>query len=170
MEDYKALVKRLADQKSSETIPNASISHAAVVIENLFSHADKSIRIFTGELNKEVYSLSAVREAAKDFLAKRAGTLEILIQNLLGAGDISEHQLIRDCLENSNCKVQYVTDENDKKINCHFIVADGRAWRFEPDKNTFEAIACFNDQDSAKKLESIFNTIFPRAKELVLNT
>lgn len=163
MESYDALVKRKADEKSTDVIPNADIPHATVLVENLLSHAGSTCRIFTGTLNNKVYGSPRVLAAAENFLARK-GKLEILIEN--PPGDILEHPLVLKCKSEANdCDLRKVVSVDDD-LKCNFIVADGTAWRFEPDKNVPAAVGCFNDPDAGKKLEDVFAAIFPRGKKL----
>lgn len=168
MNNYRELVERLAKSNSSEKIPNATIDHAAVLIENLFAHAREKVRILSGQLNKDVYGASGVFDKARDFLRGECGVsneekkqLEILLEAPLS--DIGENPLVRMCREYPDtCKVKYISGDKDKEINCHFIVADGKAWRFEPDKRTPAAIACFNDPEIGKQLDEMFGVLFER--------
>lgn len=171
MNNYRELVERLAKSNSSEKIPNATIDHAAVLIENLFAHAHEKVRILSGQLNKNVYGASGVFEKARAFLrgeheaSKEGGRrFEILLE--APSSDIGENPLVRLCREETEfsniCEVKYISDPKDKEINCHFILVDGKAWRFEPDKETPAAIACFNDPEIGKQLDEMFDVLFKR--------
>lgn len=173
MDSYRKLVERLSESNSSERIPNATVAHAAVLIENLFSHACESVRILSGQLNKDVYGLSGVYEKAIGFLRGGANReprkrLEILLES--PPDDISDNPLVRACKEDPElselCDVKIISDEKDKAISCHFIVADGKAWRFEPNKETPAAIACFNEPEIGKQLDEMFSVLFERGKPL----
>ena len=164
MDKYRKEVKELADNKSSSIIPNSSIEHAAVLIENLFSHAGHSIRIFSGNLNPEVYSKSEVVCAAEKFLSKDSSEgekrLEIIVQG--GIGDGNENKLFDLCKTyDSVCGIK-LADEQDKSLGSHFIVTDKTAYRLEPDRNQHVAYACFNNPVSACQLDKAFNEMFER--------
>lgn len=175
MNNYRELVERLAKTNSSERIPNATIDHATVLIENLFAHAHEKVRILSGQLNKDVYGASEILGKARTFLRGECGVsnegkkrLEILLQE--PQLDIGENPLVRMCKEEpefSNiCEVKCISDAKDREISCHFIVADGKAWRFEPDKRTPAAIACFNEPEIGKQLDEMFDVLFGRGTPL----
>jgi len=165
MENYRNRVKQLADSHSKEVIPNATVAHATVLIENLFSHAKSKVCIFSGQLNKEVYGNSNVFNNAVAFLSKPTSELEILIED--PPADVMENDLVLACIKRGEgagkCTIKFVQTPQDKEINCHFIIVDGKSWRFEPDKRSAAAIACFDDDIFGKQLDDIFSSMFSRA-------
>lgn len=164
MEQYRKFVKKRAEEKSAELIPNGGIEHAEVLVNNLFKCAKDTVRVFTGSLNQNVYATASVLDNARKFLSEPHRHLEILIQN---EGDVSEsNQLITLCNDNklSQCTIKYVSTE-DTSVSSHFVVADDFAYRLEPDRARYSAVACFNDKSTSSKLSNFFEVMFNRATE-----
>lgn len=173
MNRYKMMVKRLADSKSSELIPNGGTEHAEVLIENIFSHANNVVRIFSGELNARVYGSSVVIDQAKDFLQSGAGKkIKILVQELDDASLqlLKMHELVKMCREiNADaCEIKSV-DERDKEVGSHFVIMDDQGYRLEPDRSKPTGIGCFNDDKTAAQLSKIYDDMFSRGKDVPLN-
>lgn len=162
---YDLYVTKLADSQSSELISNGQIEHAQSLIRNLFSHAEQEVRIFTSNLLPAIYCDTRVVEAATTFLAKTGAKLNILIQN----GDRVDRSMpfFKLCSGNSElCEMKEVAIDADKAIQQHMIVMDATGYRFcaDADKDKNEAIASFNDQETAKNLAEQFDILFNRAK------
>lgn len=166
MEEYRKLVKKLADEGSSELIANGGTEHAEVLIENIFAHAGDAVRIFSGELNARVYGSSGIVENAKEFL--QSGTnhkLDILIQSKDIVSSLEKHDLIKMCLELNTkmCELRLV-GETDEDVGHHFVVMDEIGYRFEPDREKPTAVGCFHDEVNAKLLARSFDSMFSRGK------
>ena len=67
---YVEKVRRAAISRNGEPLYNGSVDHAAVLAEAMFTHAEKSVDILTGELNARVYGGAAVVDRVKEFLSK----------------------------------------------------------------------------------------------------
>lgn len=171
MESYRKLVKKLADESSSTLVPNGGTEHAEVLIENIFSHADNAVRIFTGELNKQVYGADDIVNYADYFLRKSsANKLMILIQNYDDELKFTDHELIKMCeehVQSGACEIKAVSDV-DKDVTSHFVIMDEIGYRFEPDRKKPTAVGCFNDVDGAKDLIDGFDRMFDRADKIEL--
>ncbi|ORU91448.1 MAG: hypothetical protein A6F72_02590 [Cycloclasticus sp. symbiont of Poecilosclerida sp. N] len=165
MEEYRKFVKQRAKEKSTELIPNGGIEHAEVLVENLFNCAKDTVRIFTGSLNEKVYATDNVLTSAKQFLLEDGRRLEILIQD----GDkVSAHNgLIKLCRSDSSskCVIKHTTGA-DTAAKSHFVVADYFAYRLEPDRKRYTAVACFNDQSASSALSTAFKEMFDKAELL----
>lgn len=174
MENYRKLVKRLADEGSGEFIPNGGTEHAEVLIENIFIHAKNIVRVFSGELNARVYGVPNIVDSAKAFLQESSDNkLQILIQDY-SEDDLSKyvhHDLIKMCHEDLDddaaCEIKSV-NEMDTDVSSHFVIMDEIGYRFEPDREKPTAMGCFNDPESAKKLNKSFDVMFGRGKTLNL--
>ena len=171
MEHYRKLVKRLADEGSSDLIPNGGTEHAEVLIENIFLHARDVVRVFSGELNARVYGASNIVENAKEFMQSGSGKkLQILIQDYSYDDHLryEKHDLIHMCYEklgSDACEIKAV-DDIDKVVDSHFVVMDDIGYRFEPDRKKPAAIGCFNDPEMAQELIVAFDKMFERGKPL----
>lgn len=144
-------------------LPNGSIDHASALIENLLSHAESRVRIFTGKLNPEVYGRENIVDAISIFLKNPDARIEILTQD--GLDDSVENPFIVVCQNKKNqCAIKNVS-ESDKLLEGHFVVVDDKAYRFESNKNKLSAVACFNNKNIALKLVDAFENMFDRGVE-----
>lgn len=171
MENYRKLVKKLADEGSSDLIPNGGVEHAEVLIENIFYHAKNTVRVFTGRLNARVYGAKDIVDNAKEFLQlDKNNKLQILIQEYSDDDlkQFASHNLITMCKEQFDdmCEIKAVNDADDKNVDSHFVVMDEIGYRFEPNKEKPTAIGCFNDAEKAKILNQMFDKMFERGKDL----
>jgi len=170
---YEIMVKKLADIKSSELIPNGGTAHAEVLIENIFAHAQDVVRIFSGQLNARIYGSSSVIDEAREFLQSGVGKrIKVLVQDLgeEKSNLLKTHKLISMCLEvdPGACEFKTVAEE-DKSIASHFVIMDDLGYRLEPDKSKSTGVGCFNDRETAIKLNSVYDDMFERADTIQLN-
>ncbi|MBW8330290.1 MAG: hypothetical protein K0M48_14395 [Thiobacillus sp.] len=165
IEIYDCYVTNLADLRSGELISNGQIEHAQSIIRNLFSHAEKEVRIFTACLHPGIYNDIRMVDAASSFLAKNGAQVKILIQDIGGLDKSTP--FFRLCAEHTDqCSMKSVVDERDKSIKQHMVVMDTSGFRFCADMKKNEAIASFNSPDTAKNLAEQFDILFHRASEL----
>lgn len=166
MDDYIALIRRLAEEDSDRIIPNSTTEHAIVLIERLFLKAGRIAKIFTGALNSEIYAKDSVVTAISGFL-KKGGKLEILVQHCTSSADIealvkTEGGLFSRLTDLGHRDVDiamYWSDEAAQNERFHFMVLDEKAFRFEPDHTKHEAFACFNGVKVAKSLNKVFQSL-----------
>lgn len=166
MDKYRQMVKRNADFKSKDLIPNGGVEHAEVLIENIFSHANNTVRVFSGCLNGRVYGSDSVTTEAAAFLKNSDNQLMILLQDIEDWAELDNNELVKICdRDNSGrCIIKKVVPE-DKDIESHFVVMDDRGYRIEPDKSKPTGIGCFNDTELATKLNQRFDEMFKRAED-----
>lgn len=166
MEQYKAYVRKRAEEKSNTLIPNGGIQHAEVLIESLFGCAEDTVSVFTGGLNSQVYATGAVLASVKRFLSVTSHHLNILIQEKEKVA--KNNELITLCEKTeykSQCTIKYVTNSDDADVDSHFVVADDFAYRLEPDRLRPTAVACFNGKDISSQLNTKFTEMFDRGEE-----
>jgi len=170
MDDYRKMVKKLADAKSSQLIPNGGTDHAEVLIENIFSHANDIVRIFSGELNARVYGSAPVLAKAKAFLKSGTGKkIKILIQEMNISNSNKDyliaHDLIKTCKEVNPdaCEIKFASGD-DKEIGSHFVIMDNQGYRLEPDRKKPTGVGCFNDKGRATALSVFYDKMFDRGE------
>jgi len=166
MEKYRQMVKRSADLKSKDLLPNGGVEHAEVLIENIFSHASSTIRVFSGHLNNRVYGSDSVVTEATAFLENPNNRLMILLQDIEEWSALNDNRLVGLCDSEApdRCIIKKASSE-DKDIESHFVVMDDSGYRIEPDKSKPTGIGCFNDTELAAKLNQHFDEMFERADE-----
>ena len=176
---YSDFVEYLADEKLDVLIPNGRSDHAKVIVNNLLSHAEKEVRIFSNRLKLNVYEDKYIFESLGSFLRKK-GRLRIVLQdvdlddgneedncrklieikdkvNLEPTDAFKKHPFIKACSEyDVSIKLAEGVDRDNKE---HFIIMDELAFRFCEDRETEEAIASFNDPETSRNLADKFDTI-----------
>lgn len=169
--EYREIIKRLASKRTDARIPNGLPQHATILIETMFSTATAEMRIFTKELNQDIFGEPKLLGAAKKFLSKPYANLKILLQSPQDVEWTQEHPLFQvfNDLNNTNllhggvviknASGSYSTDD----VN-HFTVMDNDGFRFETDHYNCKAIANFNEPKTAEKLIKVFDSAFDMPK------
>lgn len=160
LEEYRQLVSECAAADDGRVIFNRSPAHAAVVLEALFRVTKSEICILSGQLFKPIYGSRQLVKAAASLLRNR----EDSVVKIIHEDPIDEdHPLLAAIREpvffNRVCFFR-MTPEMAKATPYHFAVADGRSFRFEPSKTTFEAVAQFGELDIGGKLKTRFDLLF----------
>jgi hypothetical protein len=174
MNQYKAMLETLSRENSSTVISNSSTEHAAALIEALVRRAKSTIRIFSGSLSKDVYANKSVVDAFISFLSRDSGFIEIIIQspNSENEGTVVSDQsgLINKLLHTIGTSLLtrvsvFKADDALEDIEYHFMVVDGTAYRFEPDKTKHVAFATFNGVELGKKLNDKFDQMLTMSRQ-----
>jgi len=159
--EYRELVEKLVRNNSATRISNGQSAHAAILIETMFKNACSEVRIYSGELNNDVYCGDGVIHSAIEFLKKAGSSLRILLQK---DHESSSHKLLNaiesndDLLGDYEVRVAvgtYATDDAD-----HFAIMDEKGFRYEIDHDKCNAIASFNEPETAQKMATIFDFVF----------
>lgn len=169
--EYRRVIAYLASNRINVRIPNGLPQHASILIETMFSNAAGEMRIFTQELNEDVFGKPKVLQAARKFLSKPYANLSILLQRPNNIDHFKEHPLFRvfSELKDSNSLHGAVLVKNaagsysEDGAN-HFAVMDNDGFRFETDHKKCKAIANFNDSKTAKKLIAAFDSAIELSK------
>jgi len=161
MDEYREFVERVADGEwPSETILNRSAEHAAVIIENLFRKADRSVEVLTSELKPDVYAMSAVINSAIDFLRRdEDAQIHILCETSL---DRSSHPFLTaiDAAQlGDRLTVRTIDPTAKQEYKFNFAVADAKSFRFEESRDSFEAIVGFGHEKFANRLHNVFGVL-----------
>lgn len=160
LDAYREMVKHHAWRRSGEPIFNASMEHASVVVETLFSTAQKQLSILTGTLNPRVYGREAVVTEARLFLAaSHRNSLRIILESDSSI-DRCRHPLFIACSDFTNIELRVASPELQERYDFHFLVADEDCYRLENDKNRPLATAHFGDAEGAKNLNRIFDILW----------
>ena len=161
--EYQSRIDQKARGNSSDLISNGTTEHAKILITTIFGKATRKIEIFTGFLNPEVYDDQRLIDSALRFLKKENTKMDVIVQE-------DDHTLISNALVNATKEKENFTIKEagvkDKKEKCHFIVADGKSFRYEPDREKSTGIGCFYNTEVGNILTEYFSKLFKRAKEL----
>ena len=154
-DEYWKSVETSCENNESIEIPNPSLNHAKLLIFNLFRKAERSIKIFSGNLDEDLYGTEEIQNAMKSI--KDDVTVEVVV----------------DCKPQSNIYnkdkkvVPNKLEEGWKgreRIPGHFMVVDGMSYRFEKNhklgnNSQIKGVANFNDTGVASSMEFVFDKI-----------
>lgn len=159
MKQYRNKVQMAAANRTGTPLYNGSLSHAAVLAEEMFGNSNKCVNIFSGNFNARVYGTSDLVEKARQFLSDTQHKVRILLENP-SAVDAEDHLFVREFSDNDDVEFKSLPDGVVGDIDYHFIVMDGDSYRFEGDKSEPTAIAAFGDHEGGGKLTEIFETLW----------
>ena len=162
MTDYTNKVRRLADNRAGEPVYNESLEHAVVILQNMFSHARKSICILTGRLNEDAYGDPGVVKEARRFLESPDRRIRILFEDEY-LKDVAHHPFL--AIETGQKKIEkyFVPEKLQNNYKFHFIVMDEDSYRFEPDRKEYKAVAAFGDAQGGQNLGRLFEQLWEAA-------
>lgn len=163
IKEYRTHVKRLASERTGETIYNGSADHASVIVENLFGAAQKCVRIFTGDLNARVYGAAPVVQRARQFLGHSDHKIQVIVENVTVS---PSHPLIEELADEAGFEMYKLDDALAKAIHFHFSTADSDCFRFEREKNSHAAVAAFGDKETAEHLNELFGDLLRASTEI----
>lgn len=160
LDAYRKFVAERAASADGHTFFNRSAAHAAIVIEYLFRGASREMNIMTGELHQPVYAAPAVISAAVEFLTKHpTAEIHIISEKLIDPS----HPMLKG-LADAGLSGRVSTKLLESTVAAkmppvHFAVADGRSFRFEPDKRLMEAVIQFGEEGIGNRLDSFFKNL-----------
>ncbi|MBI5921928.1 MAG: hypothetical protein HY847_09760 [Betaproteobacteria bacterium] len=163
--EYDRFVERLAKAEDPRTISNSSTRHALSILRAIFRHAKRSVSIFSGKLDPNVFNDDELLRTAENF-QKGGGSLRVLLQDQALSKNDASKLLLQLAAQSSDvndasCMVKQVTSEHPfADAKCHFVVADGKAYRIETDIVKHIAVGSFMDEKSATALTEIFDKAF----------
>jgi hypothetical protein len=159
LEAYRKFVADRAAAADGELFFNRSADHAAIVIEYLFRGAASEVNILTGELFKPVYAKPAVVEAAVGFLRDHPdATIRIVAERPIPESHPMLIGLARAGLRHRTT-IKVLDPASASTLTVHFAVADGRAFRLEPNKKLMEAVIQFGAPQTGDRLNDLFHKI-----------
>jgi len=170
MDEYRTYVQRLADlADGKEVILNRTTDHAAVIMSVVFAKAERLVEIVSGRLDDDIWGVDDVRSQAIAFLNRSDDTkIRIIVEDNI---DLDTNRLvssIRAAGLIGRLKIFHATDELLKTYDYHFIVADGLHYRFQGERDKFEAIIQFGNVDRGQKLRAVFASLRSNSVELPL--
>lgn len=155
MREYRAIICSLLDTNSPEMVENASLSHAAVILEEMARHATKSFFAIAHTLNPEAWNPAVVQSLAD--AQQRGVDIELLVTET----DETHLAHLQAWDEGIRSRVMKISDKiKSFGLNLpNFSVMDEKALRFEVDKQHACAMFCANVPERALIAESWFKTI-----------
>ena len=163
LDSYRARVELLARNRAGDPIYNGSTEHAVIVVEAMFAHARKRMRILSGKLNARVYSPDEVIGQARLFLADPSHQVQILLED---DSALKDNPFYEEFSDQENVKFKKVPEDFQVLYDFHVLVMDDDSYRFESDKTEHAAIAAFGDKDGAMNLGGMYDYLWNNSEEL----
>jgi len=166
MDSFIRLVQDAQALQLNKNINNAAIDHALILSEYLLKEAaerKKDIKIVSGSLRNEFYNdLYKKTEQYLEIIKKNQTKIDIIIlsKEQTHENNLAENKFanfIKKELEKSSIKFC-----NDIKFPHFFLVGD-RSYRYETNHKETKAVANFNNKETGKILELLYNTISNKA-------
>ena len=161
---YRARVRRLAQDRRGDPIYNDTLDHAAIILQNMFSHARDSVRILTGNLNRDVYGRVEIVKEAQYFIRKSSDhEIYILFEDEEATDSRwwGQHSFLSGLMDyRQQVHLRFIPGDWQATYDFHFVVMDDDSYRFEPDKTMFRAVAAFGDQPGGENLRRVFDHLW----------
>lgn len=154
---YREGVETLMRLKSTSWISNAEPTHAAILLETFFRHAQSHVRIFCEQLSSKVFNSPSLVDAAK-WALNRGAKISVLYQK----EQPEESDLLTELQKSHSLVMRVCTDGQDNPDN--FAVMDEQAYRLEPDRHKCEAKAIMFDPHNAKRFAQKFDLLLLTTK------
>lgn len=164
LDAYERYVRQLARKGNGASIFNASVDHAAIVIENLFDQAQGRVDILSGFCEARVFGKPPVVAAAHLFLAASFRNRLRIVLDQDRPEQRQDNPFFQMCASLSNVELRIAPVATQAKYGYHFVVADSNSYRYEEDKNSSAAIAAFGHEAGAQHLSSIYDEIWQACK------
>lgn len=156
MDDYREYVRTIAAvADGKEIIQNKTPAHAGVLIAALFDKAEQEVLIVSGSLDGRAYGTDEAVVAASNFLSRNDAQLSIVIEQPVTFAENRFLSLLRDLQLIGTNRV--ILRRTPQRAPFHFLLADGKHFRFEADPTKHEAIAQFGAPSI--ELRNAFNLI-----------
>lgn len=161
--EYRTIIQRFAKDRVNARVPNGLPMHASALLECMFDNATAEMRIYSGKLIHSVYSGEGIEKAAIKFLSRPYASLKILLQHKVTPSEIADHPLLVRLSEvkpRGSLIIRNAVGSYAKEDTNHFAVMDNDGFRYELDHGNCEAVANFNEPDTAKILVQAFDAAF----------
>jgi hypothetical protein len=163
--EYRNNVESLAEMKSDLVFRNKSATHAAIVLENIFSSSNEVVRILSNRISKDVSNqFPTYCDAVEKFLME-GGVIKVIHYDDLDL----ESDIVKLLMEyKTKLPSQVLIKSAEQKVlldfadgdEIHYSVGDDNSYRVEVDTKTREAFVCFNDKEVARELINVFDDLF----------
>ena len=156
MENLNAYANRLENALTTKTpfhTYNRDILHAAEIVVAGFRHAQHKIWLLSERLDLSLYGNERLLTAVREFLGRPGSELRILVET-----EIDAKHPIRQLAENEfpeSMKIGLVPDDVKKNYAFNFMIVDDIGYRFEYDREVYEAIASFYEEERIKMVQNL---------------
>ena len=148
---YHSAIKNLFEKDSKEFYPNMSYHHAKYIIEEIFNHAHREIRIFCKNLDHDMYTDERVLVSVRNAAASGIKIRFIVYGNIDDTSEIYK-------LLGKKCFIKIPV-----KMNCDFVVGDKKMFWYNNTSDQcplgYSAVFCANCVSLSTILINFFNKI-----------
>lgn len=139
MQEYRIVIRSLFDTQSAEIVHNASLSHAAVILEEMVQRAKSTFYAIARNLNRTAWNSEVVQALVS---AKRRGVeIELLVTDT----DIGNFAHLKEWDETVRACIKMVSAGVRAGKLPNFAVMDRKALRYEVDQAQATAAFCANN-------------------------
>ena len=125
---------------------NRDMNHATIIVCTAMSHAKANVWLLSHRLDPVLYGGQWFREAAEGFLGRRSGRIHIVVESELA----DEHPMVALAHKYpGKVTIKRVPDDLLERYRYNFMVVDDSGYRFEHDRDKYEALVVFHDSDQA---------------------
>ena len=161
--DYVRRIYELARSCDGTPIFNASLGHAAVVVERIMANACTSVSILSGSLEPRVYGRSRVLRETMRFLDREHCEMRIILEGK--HPDVLRHNAFLERFkDHAKVSLRFMPEREQARYKFHFLVADGESYRIEADKSKSSAVVAFGHLQGALNLEKVFGILWNLAE------
>ncbi len=155
LSNYRDAVDTLLRLHSSSPISNSIPAHAAILFEKFFEYARNHVRIFSHELNPEVFGGSAVVDMARWVVGKHNVRVSVITQAE------PKPSAFLDFLRSKELGVSLTVAQSQQALEMpnNFAVMDDAAVRVETDRSKCKATAVMNSPELARQWAKFFDKI-----------
>ena len=161
--DYVRRVHDLARVCDGTPFFNASLGHAAVIVERIMADACTSVSILSGSLEPRVYGRSRVLRETMRFLDRRHCEMRIILEGKY-PDVLRDNAFLERFTDHPSVSLRFMPEREQDRYKFHFLVADGESYRIEADKSKSSAVVAFGHLQGALNLERVFGTLWDLAE------
>ena len=161
--DYVRRVNELARICDGTPFFNASLGHAAVIVERIMADACTSVSILSGSLEPRVYGRSRVLRETMKFLDRRHCAMRIILEGEY-PDVLRDNAFLERFTDHPSVSLRFMPEREQARYKFHFLVADGESYRIEADKTKSSAVVAFGHLQGASNLERIFGILWDLAE------
>ena len=156
---YRNAFERLWDDKSSQIISNGKSDHASALLSVFLTKAEKRVVIFCKELNKSVYDDECVLSALEQAISNQVELIVYVQNNPEPDSKFAARLTAASLLPNNRITFQKELPESVRNLPMNFAYVDERAYRFEQNNGTMEAVASANNPTTVSLLKQLFTRL-----------
>lgn len=160
MNQYRAMVSDISQERKDNLIGSPSPHHAAIVFKNLIQQTTKEIHIYDKDLSGDILSLeSGTLELLKSKIENDIKVVFVVDNKNLVLAEISP------LLNYKNVEFLKADEEFKKNVkkalgnDYYFAVADDSMFRLEFKDGSRNAICSFNNKNHSHNLLEVFNSL-----------